>query len=97
MTVFATDRWIVDTPFDLRKASTWPAIPSEYGSWKSNTTTFFACSLSIMKRASVGPWMASSGTTRKKPGVASFGLPSTDFVSDVRVADGETCASPASK
>ena len=57
-------------------------------------TTFFAFSLSTMKRASLGPWMKSPGTTRKKPGVPSRGVP---FVSDVRVADGEMCATPAAK
>ena len=54
--------------------------------------TTFRAFLLIMKRASLGPWMKSPGTTRKKPGVPSRGVP---FVSDVRVADGEMCATPA--
>src|SRR5712691_205731 len=58
------------------------------------TPTFFTLSLSIMNLASFGPWMPSSGTTRKKAGVASFCGP---FVSEVLVADGETWAMPAWK
>ena len=70
----------------LRTASAASARPTEYGSWKSISTTFLTFSLSTMNRASLGPWMKSPGTTRKKPGVPSRGVP---FVSDVRVADGE--------
>src|SRR5436309_1909029 len=50
-------------------------------------TTFFA-PFEIMKRASLGPWTESSGTTRQNPPIRS--LP---FVSDERVADGEIAAS----
>ena len=57
-------------------------------------STTFRAFLLIMKRASLGPWMKSPGTTRKKPGVPSRGVP---FVSDVRVADGEMCGTPAAK
>src|SRR6188472_3883000 len=50
-----------------------------------------------MKFASFGPWSPSSATTRKNPAVASLGLPPTGLVSDVRVADSETCTIPAAK
>ena len=92
--MFAIERWVTSTPLLFRYVSTWPARPCEYGSWKSRTTTFFTFSLSTMNFASFGPWMPSSGTTRKNAGVASLVAP---FVSDVRVADGEMCASFASK
>ena len=82
---------IVVTPFVLRATSVESAKPTEYGSWKSISTTFFALSLSAMKFASVGDQI-DPGTTRKNSDDASLFEP---FVSDVRVADGEMCAIPA--
>src|SRR5207244_4274643 len=84
-----TARRIVLTPFFFNVASAASARPTEYGSCASTSTTFLAFSLSTMYVASVGPCTESSGTTRKKPGVASRFAP---LVSDVRVAAGELCA-----
>ena len=54
--VLLTDCRDVETPLALRTISAASARPCEYGSWKSNSTTFLA-PLLIMKAASVGPWM----------------------------------------
>src|SRR5438876_10882650 len=89
-----TDSRIVVTPFFFSVASAASARPTEYGSCASISTTFLAFSLSTMYVASVGPCTESSGTTRKKPAVASRLDP---FVSEVRVAEGEMCARPAAK
>ena len=55
--MFGAERRIVVTPFAFRVASTASARPSEYGSWKSMSTTFLTFRLLIMKFASLGPWM----------------------------------------
>ena len=57
VTVFATDSREVETLPALSVRSTASARPTEYGSWKSRITTFLTLSLSIMKCASLGPWM----------------------------------------
>src|SRR5919106_2931425 len=84
--------WLTDsrstvTPASSSASAVESARPVEYEVWSSMMSTFWALSSSAMYVASVGPWSASVGTTRKKV--------SNRSVRSVAVAEGDTKAMPS--